>query len=226
MSTPVDIANLALAHLGESATVSSIDPPEGSAQATHLARFYPIARDCMQKAYPWEFCTKRTTPATLDSESSAYLYAYAIPNNALQVFSVLPPEADDDYVAQFNLSALTYSPIPELAAQQSSTRVPQNFTRETLDDGQQVIYTDVKNAVIRYSIRVTDSARFDPLFVMALSRLLASYVAGPVIKGQRGRDESKHQYQMFLAELGIARTADANQSRQYINHVPSWIAAR
>ena len=63
MTTPVDIANLALAHLGENGTVASIDPPEGSAQAVHLARFYPIARDALQEAYPWNFCTRRITPA-------------------------------------------------------------------------------------------------------------------------------------------------------------------
>ena len=45
MPSEVDICNLALGHLGDSATVATIDPPEGSAQAEHCARFYPIARD-------------------------------------------------------------------------------------------------------------------------------------------------------------------------------------
>ena len=41
MASDVDICNEALSHLGDSATVSSINPPEGSAQAEHCARFYP-----------------------------------------------------------------------------------------------------------------------------------------------------------------------------------------
>ena len=45
MATEVDICNLALAHLGDDATIASIKPPEGSAQAEKSARFYPIARD-------------------------------------------------------------------------------------------------------------------------------------------------------------------------------------
>ena len=43
MATEVDICNLALAHLGDDATIATIKPPEGSAQAEKAARFYPIA---------------------------------------------------------------------------------------------------------------------------------------------------------------------------------------
>ena len=41
-----------LGHIGDAATVSSINPPEGSAQAEHCARFYPIARDALLAASP------------------------------------------------------------------------------------------------------------------------------------------------------------------------------
>ena len=37
MATEVDICNLALAHLGDNATIASLKPPEGSAQAEHAA---------------------------------------------------------------------------------------------------------------------------------------------------------------------------------------------
>ena len=45
MASDTDICNLALSHLGDEASVVTIDPPEGSPQADHCARFYPIARD-------------------------------------------------------------------------------------------------------------------------------------------------------------------------------------
>lgn len=60
MPSAVTICNLALAHLGDSATVSSIDPPEGSAQAEHCARFYPVALGLLLEAHPWNFATKRS----------------------------------------------------------------------------------------------------------------------------------------------------------------------
>ena len=59
MSSEVAICNLALAHLGDSATVASIDPPEGSAQSEHCARFYPIARDALLEMHAWKFATRR-----------------------------------------------------------------------------------------------------------------------------------------------------------------------
>ena len=55
MASVVDICNLALAHIGDDATVSSIDPPEGSAQAEHCKRFYAIARDTMLQMHNWNF---------------------------------------------------------------------------------------------------------------------------------------------------------------------------
>ena len=50
MASVADICNMALGHLGDSATVASIDPPEGSAQAEHCARFYPMVRDARARA--------------------------------------------------------------------------------------------------------------------------------------------------------------------------------
>ena len=52
MASVVDICNQALSHLGDSATVASIDPPEGSAQAEHCARFYPAALAALLEMHP------------------------------------------------------------------------------------------------------------------------------------------------------------------------------
>ena len=70
MATEVDICNLALAHLGDDATIASIKPPEGSAQAEKAARFYPIARDTLLDMHTWNFAMKR---ATIPSVSYTHL---------------------------------------------------------------------------------------------------------------------------------------------------------
>lgn len=225
MVTDVDIANIALAHLGEGGTVANLNPPSGSAQAIHCARFYPIARDALQAAFPWNFVTRRVTPAMMASEASSYAYAYQLPPNAVNIFAVQPPNSTSDYVAQWNEPTIT-GPVPELNNMLGAVRIPQNYAIETLANGQKVIYTNVKDAVIRYGIQVIDTSKFDPLFVNALARLLASYVAGPVIKGQAGRNEAKFQYQMFRQEFGVTVVNDAQQSDTQINHVPSWMANR
>ena len=69
MASEVDICNLALAHLGDSATVASINPPEGSAQAEMCQRFYPIARDSLLEMHNWGFATRRKALAQLNNTS-------------------------------------------------------------------------------------------------------------------------------------------------------------
>jgi hypothetical protein len=97
MASVVDICNLALAHLGDNATIASIDPPEGSAQAEHCQRFYPIARDTLLEMHSWSFSTKRAYGAEVENTWSMWEYAYAMPNDASDIIAVIPPEARDDY---------------------------------------------------------------------------------------------------------------------------------
>ena len=84
MASEVDICNLALARLGDNATVASIDPPEGSAQAEHCARFYAIARDSLLEMHAWKFATRRVQLAKLTVPSWDWSFAYAEPTGALQ----------------------------------------------------------------------------------------------------------------------------------------------
>jgi hypothetical protein len=96
MASEIDICNLALSHLGDNATVASIDPPEGSAQAEHCARFYPMARDALLELHHWKFATRRANLALLNAESWSWSYAYAAPSLTLKLLAVLPAGASSD----------------------------------------------------------------------------------------------------------------------------------
>ena len=97
MASEVDICNLALGHLGDAATVSSLNPPEGSAQAEHCARFYPIARDSLLELHAWNFSTTRVALASLGSDWPEWQYCYACPTDAVNLLAVLGPSVSDDY---------------------------------------------------------------------------------------------------------------------------------
>ena len=201
MASDVEIANLALAHLGDKATVASLDPPEGSAQAEHCARFYPIARDTLLEMHAWKFCTRRATLAQLDVDTFDWQFAYAEPSGALKILAVLQ-SAD------------------------SSGNDGHPFETEGDADGRALIRTDVEDAVVRYIARVTDTTKFSPLFVDALAWLLASYLAGPVIKGDQGMAVAKNCYQSFLVAFSRATMADSNQRKVEPGHSPDWMTAR
>ena len=65
MASVVAICNTALSHIGDSANVTSIDPPDGSAQAGYCATFYPIALSAILEMASWGFATARSTLAAL-----------------------------------------------------------------------------------------------------------------------------------------------------------------
>lgn len=201
MASEIDICNLALAHLGDDATVASIDPPEGSAQAEHCARFYPIARDALLEIHDWKFATRRAALAQLVDDAFNWTYAYAPPSGALKLISVLPATASPDDEGQ-------------------------PFDTENQADGTPMILTDLESATLRYTARVTDTTKFSPLFVDALARLLASYLAGPILKGDVGKAEAKAQYAAFRAVLSQAEVSDANQRHGTPEHKPEWMAGR
>ncbi|WP_186425094.1 hypothetical protein [Cupriavidus metallidurans] len=220
MASEVDIANLSLGHLGDEATVASLYPPEGSAQADHCARFYPIARDSLLELHTWGFSTTRIKLALLSSGWPEWDYAYAQPNDMLNSIAVLPPDAIDDYSAP---PLAGYCNVPLSAG---GAYVPQAYSCETDDQGNQLIYTDQPNAVLRYTKRVTDVTKFSPLFVTTLSWHLASMLAGPIIKGDVGAAEAKRCAAMMQMFLSKAIESDAGQRRIAPQHVVPWISGR
>lgn len=227
MASEVDICNLALAHLGDTATVSSLYPPEGSAQAEHCARFYPIARDSLLEMHMWNFATTRANLAMLTATMPEWTYVYAAPNDMLNAIAVLPPEASDDYSARIMPTDLYgYTTIQNLPFNWAGTYTPQPFSMETLTDGTQVICTDQQSAVLRYTRFVTDTTLYSPLFVTALSWHLASMLAGPILKGDVGAAEAKRCAQMAELWRQQAEASDANQRNIKPNQIVGWMAGR
>lgn len=201
MASEVDVCNLALARLGDNATVASIDPPEGSAQAEHCARFYAVARDSLLEMHAWKFATRRVLLAKLTVESWDWAFAYAEPTGALKLLGVLSATASNDDETQ-------------------------PYEAESAANGAAIILTNQEDASLRFVARVTDTTKFSPLFVDALAWLLASYLAGPVLKGDAGAAMAKTCLQSFMLAFSNAKVSDANQRKVRPEHTPAWIAGR
>lgn len=220
MASSVDISNLALSHLGDRAIVVSIAPPDGTVQAAHCARFYPLARDAVLESHSWRFAMRRASLALLSTTElpSEWAYAYGYPA-CIKVLAVCPP---NDAVTQ--ASGAIFDP-QELARLQ--TTYP--FAIESLTDGSQVIYTNAESATVRFIGLVEDTTKFSPLFVMSVARLLASYLAGPILKGKEGRDAARahlEQYEKIDRPRAQASDAQAGRSNAYRDFVPGSIGAR
>lgn len=231
MASDVDIVNLALSRLGDDATVTSLDPPEGSAQAEHCAQFYPIARDSLLELHNWNFATRRIVLAAVTlPDNAGFLYAYSAPSDCIQIIAILPPDSTDNYTASLGNIPGYRSYGPEDYTPQgiagNAVYIPQDFAMETLDDSSQVILTNVSEATCRYVVRVTDTTRFTPLFVDVLSWYLAHMLAGPLIKGDVGAAESKRCLSVAMGMFGKATMSDARQQQIRPTQNVPWISGR
>ncbi len=220
MASEVDICNIALGHLGDEAAISAIDPPDGSVQAAHCARIYPMARDELLEMHNWRFAVKRKALALLATteQPQEWAYTYGYPT-CIRVIAIRP--ANEPTTSNSNL---IFDEQEFLAAPKTYP-----FTVEALDDGTQVIYTNVEDATVHYVAAITDVAKFSPLFRAALARLMAHYLAGPIVKGKVGIEVARTQLELFekiASPRAKASDANARRDTSYDNFVPSSLAAR
>lgn len=201
MQAIVDICNTALSYLGGDANIASIDPPEASVEAEKCALLFPKCRDLTLQSHDWGFASGRVVLSQLDRTRAGWLYVYAAPSDMIEPRAVLPDgwQRDDE---------------------------PTPFTVEIGSDTTKLILTDVNPATLRYTRQITNPALFTPLFCDAVAWLLASRLAGSLLKGEAGRTATKECYQMFRFMLGTSSAADANAQHQPAPALPDWIEAR
>ncbi len=207
MPSQVEICRLALAHIADAARVNSIDPPDNTAQAQYCATFFPIARDECLEAFDWPFAIRRValTESLTALDNAEWLFAYNVPSDYIRALKVLPPgspkdEPGHDYILESDITELDL-----------------------------LIRTNVPGAVLHYVYRETETGRYSPLFVSALAYLLASYLAGPILKGRVGTAVKDSMFQMFSNYIRRAAAAVSNAQQrndQYATHRPSWVADR
>lgn len=208
MASDVDICNLALAHLGDEAAVSSINPPDQSAQAAYCSKFYPLALSMVLTDHDWQFSTRRVLLAQLTKTDSLWQYAYTLPSDFMNVSALFASTAIDDLNGQ-----------PSTGSQVA-------YTIETDSNGNQVLYTNQYSPLLKYSAYLTNTASFSPGFVEALSWRLAAYLAGPVLKGDVGVTASKTCMQMYAIALKAAKETDSQDRVIIPAYIPTGISAR
>lgn len=243
MPSQVDICNTALSHIGDTANVTDISPPDGSAQAGYCAVFYPIALNALLEMATWGFSTKRialaevanpTITTYVDSSGATvttagmWQFAYAAPNEMLTSISVLPPDALSDYSQRWRgpWAGFCGYPYPDWINRADSFYIPHDYTIEIDAKGNQIILTNQCNAVLRYTMLVTDPMKYSGLFILALSYMLASLLAGPLIKGAPGAAMSANMLKLAQGWAAQAEVSDANQRRITLEQSVPWMAGR
>jgi hypothetical protein len=207
--TAVDISNTALDLIGHAKRITSLAPPDGSAEAAVCAEHYTDCVNELLDSHDWNLATvKRALVARPTSDDPAWEYCYELPAGLLRVISIIPADATDNHYT-------------------ATAAVPVDYEIHADTSDVVRIYTDLEDAWVRFVKYVTNPNLFSPTFLEALQWKLASRIAGPIIKGTEGaaeRDRCTGQYMMAMAK---ATTRDARQQRREAQKtIASWHQGR
>lgn len=205
----VALANQALALLGEEANVTSLDPPNGTAQARLCAQFMAEARNGVLQSHPWTFATRRVSPVALTNTVSTWSQAYAVPTDLLLPTAVLDPEAADDL--QVRLQQAVTGNVTAMRVLAGPLGVSTQPYKLETEGGIRILRTNQASAVLVYTSRNVDFALWDPLVRQAAAFRLAHLLAGGLLKGKIGAAVSLQMLQ--ASEMLIARAA--SQDAEY-----------
>jgi hypothetical protein len=199
---------MALSHIGSEARVSSISPPDGSVEAGHCATFYDQARTELLEPGNWRFALKRATLSQTTNLSTAWAYAYTLPSDCLRALRVLRPGV--------GVTVFT----------QDTAALADDRDSAPFDLEGDVLYTNEVDAVLLYSKDVTDTTKFTASFTTAFGYLLASYLAGPIVKGNEGTRLGDGMRQRAMSLADVSATASANASSEDNTPTSTILAVR
>lgn len=177
-SSEVAISNMALGHVGISIFIDSLT--EGSQASNVCNVYYEPARDFALADFDWNFARNRVTLADLGTPPTNWQYRYALPADCLAVRNLV---------------------VAGQREPKASERIPYEIGEE---NNVRVLYTDLAEAELVYTRRVTNPNLFTAQFVMAMSQLLASYIAMPLSAVPGLGDKALKMYEFYKSKAEVA----------------------
>jgi hypothetical protein len=185
MSTVVSICNMALARIGVSSYISSLN--EASNEARNCALFYEPMRDFVLRDHPWNFAKKRVVLADAGEPPAEWGFKYAYPSDCLKVRNIVPPGMRNP---------------------RNDQRVQYEVANE---NGQRVIYTDLEEAELVYTYRVEDPTLYDSMFISALAYLLASEIAMPLSVSPPVAEQARKAYNQVVSMASAQSMSESHE---------------
>ena len=193
------IANLALSHIRNKSVIENVDT-ESSTEAQSAKLWYDVARQQVLTDSDWGFARKRLILAEHgDDPPAEWAYRYQYPVDCVQPRRIENP----------------------LGRQKAPVAFELGFS----DNGTQSILANEADATLIYTRDVEDTSLFTTYFILALSYILAYYLAGP-LTGKKSIQED--MLKLYGTMLGIGEARDANATAAATDAPPDaeWIAER
>jgi hypothetical protein len=202
MASAVEICNMALSHI-RAGSINSL--AENSVQAQQCRLLYPTCRNMVLENAPWGFARSIRELALLSSvKIFNYAYAYQYPSDAMRINKLM---MSWDEVTNDSAPSLRYH--DDLFPGMRKTKVVYEIFH---NNGTRVIAANDIDLRVDYNVVVEDPNLFSTSFIFAVSHLLASNLAIPLIGTTEGRLLRNDELQLYTKYIDSAVAADANQS--------------
>lgn len=234
MASEVTICNRALQAMGTRTTIASLT--ESSVEARNCSLIYADTRDEVLAMAHWNFAKKtgylsllKQAPGTPGGVASAsqwstaypappWLYEYAVPSDAIGMRSVVQQPVNAYVGVPFTSNG--QAAYPYFIGAGARFEVASD---EIQGAQQNVVLTNQYQAIGIYTVRVTNTGLFSPLFVEALVQALSAKLA-LALTGNVALAGTK--FAQANAMIIAARAEDANEGLTVIDNVPDWLAIR
>lgn len=203
MTTDVEICKLALSNI-RAGSLNSLDDATLPAQMCKLK--YPILRDFLLGQLTWGFARSIKALAVVTTEVFTWSQIYSYPSDCLKMLRLVGPQEELANASTSLLQRLFDEQV--LPAGSLRNKIPHEiFTI----DGNKLIGTNDEDLRIDYTVKITDPTLFSMEFVMALSHLLSSELAIPLVGVKDGRSLRSDSLQIYNQYLLDAMSSDANE---------------
>jgi hypothetical protein len=224
-SSDVQIANIALSRIGHTQIITSFDPTGGTATDGSLASqqvsvHWVHARDELLRSFPWPWASKEATLVQVSAvgvrATQEWLFSYRYPSDALAIRKLFP-----------TINETSVGTPPALVSQPEPWRKPEGdampWSFSTGSDAQgRLIYTDLENAICKYTAQITDTTLWPHDFADLFTWKLAVDLSyGLAISDSRRETAIK----MFEHLEQRVRAVAFNESQSDIPHITTQAEA-
>lgn len=208
-TSPLEVANRALARLGARQIVSSLD--ERSTEADLARRFLPdVTRECLALV-DWRFASKAVALAQVGTAPAPWGYQFQLPADC-----VTPREVAEAGV----LSTSTVQWPPQVPPK---VRFATGLGADANAASVLVLWTDSPAPVLRYTAYVESVALWDAEFASAVAFALAAEMALPLT----GKGEMRQiMLQGRAASLAQAAANNGQGAPRYADAIPEAVRVR
>lgn len=198
-TSAVEICNMALSRIGVKNFIADLAGQSTEARVASL--FYANVRDAVLEDADWAFARKRAVLTATDEERTNWAYVYSLPSDCIAARKIVIEDVRN--------------PGPE-------QRYP--FTVELADDGStKRLLTDIEDAELAYTARVTAVGLFSPLFVNALAWALAAEFGASL---KASKETQKWAIDMYAVAVAKALAAGRDEEQEDAPPDPEPIRVR